>query len=183
MTRIIVIGALVYDIVFDVPDWVEPNRAVHATEVTVSPGGKGLNQAVAARLLGAEDVRLVGCVGDDAFGAELVQAAARVGVNTDWVRRHQEARTSLASIVVKDNLPGFIGAPDASRRVDRRQVEEALEDLRPGDILLVNFEVKQPVVRYALELGRGKGALNVLNPAPFSRATALFLSICRWLMC
>ena len=121
MTRITVMGALVYDIVFDVPDWVEPNHAVHATEVTVSPGGKALNQAVAACLLGADDVRLIGCVGDDAFGADMLQAAARFGVNTDCVRRHPTARTSLAGIVVKDNLPGFIGAPDASRRVDRRQ--------------------------------------------------------------
>ncbi|MCY3780718.1 MAG: ribokinase [Chloroflexi bacterium] len=179
MPRIYVIGALVYDIVFDVPDWVEPNRAVHATEVTVSPGGKALNQAVAACLLGADDVRLVGCVGDDPFGAELLQAAARFGVNTDCVRRHPTARTSLAGIVVKDNLPGFIGAPDASRHVDRRQVEEALVDLCPGDILLVNFEVSQPVVRFALELGRGKGAVNVLNPAPFfTRDNFVFEYMC-----
>ena len=57
MPRIFVIGALVYDIIFDVPDWVAPNRAVHATTVTLSPGGKALNQAVAARSLGAADVR------------------------------------------------------------------------------------------------------------------------------
>ena len=167
MPRIYVIGALVYDIVFDVPDWVEPNRAVHATAVTFSPGGKALNQAVAARRLGADDVHLIGCVGDDIFGAELLSALRPYGVNTDCVRLHPAARTSLASIVVMDNLPGFIGAPDASRRVDQNQIDTALADLRPDDILLVDFEVPQPVVQFALELGRAKGATNVLNPAPF----------------
>lgn len=176
MPRIHVIGALVYDIVFDVPDWVQPNRAVHATEVTVSPGGKALNQAAAARLLGADDVRLIGCVGDDVFGAELLRAVAQYGVNSDCVRRLHDARTSLAGIVVKDNLPGFIGAPDASRRVDRNHIEEALADLRAGDILLVDFEVRQPVVQFALEQGRAKGAINVLNPAPFFTRDAFVIN-------
>ena len=167
MRRIFVVGALVYDIVFDLPDWVEPNRAVHAREVTISPGGKALNQAVAARKLGADDVRLVGCVGADLFGAEMLAALRQAGVNADGVKTHPSARTSIASIIVKDQLPAFIGAPDASRRVDRDQIEAALADLRADDILLVNFELPQPLVRVALELGRDKGAVTALNPAPF----------------
>ncbi len=167
MHSITVIGALVYDMVFEVPDWVFPDQAVHASQVTISPGGKALNQAAAAARLGADDVRLVGCVGDDLFGAEMLKALRHVGVNTDGVRVHESARTSIASIVVMDKQPGFIGAPDASRRIDRKQILEALDDLRPGDILLVNFELPQPLVQFALALGRGKGAVTVLNPAPF----------------
>ena len=120
MPRITVIGALVYDIVFDVPDWVAPNQAVHASQATLSPGGKALNQATAARRLGAEDVRLVGCVGDDVFGAEMLAALRQEGVNVDQVRQLKTSRTSIAAIVVKENLPGFIGAPDASRKSQRR---------------------------------------------------------------
>ena len=165
--RIYVIGALVYDMVFEVPDWLAPNQAVHASQVTMSPGGKGLNQAVAARLLGADDARLIGCVGDDSLGAEMLAALRRFGVNAEAVAVHESARTSLASIIVKDNLPAFIGAPDASRRINRQQISHALADMRPGDILLVNFEVSQPLVQFALEMGRAKGAHNTLNPAPF----------------
>ena len=167
MPRIHVIGALVYDVVFDVPDWVEPNRAVHASQLTLSPGGKALNQATAARRLGAEDVRLIGCVGDDIFGAEMLAALRRDAVDIDFVYRHPTAQTSLAGIVVKDNLPAFVGAPDASRRIDAAHLEAALADLAPGDILLVDFEIPQPMVQHALRLGRAGGAVNVLNPAPF----------------
>ena len=167
MRRIFVIGALVYDIVFEVPDWVEPNRAVHATRLTISPGGKALNQATAAARLGETAVHLIGCVGDDIFGCEMLSALRVEGVNIDHVRVHASARTSMAGIVVKDHLPGFIGAPDASRRVSEAQVREALRDLRADDILLVDFEIPQPLVGFALQSGRDVGATTVLNPAPF----------------
>ena len=167
MPRIVIIGALVYDMVFDVPDWVQPNRAVHASGLTISPGGKGLNQAAAASRLGAETVRLVGCVGADIFGAEMVAALQQVGVDTAHIEVHPDARTSIAAIIVREQLPGFIGAPDASRRVSRSQIHAATADLRPGDVLLVGFEVPQPLVAYALQLGRDAGAITVVNPAPF----------------
>lgn len=167
MSRIVVIGALVYDFVFEVPDWVAPNRAVHASKATMTPGGKALNQAAAAALLGADDVRLVGCVGADMLGDDMLAALEDVGVNTRHIRRQPKARTSIASIVVMDNVPGFIGAPAASRMVDEGQIREALADLRAGDIVLVDFEIPQPLVQFALEQARAAGAITVLNPAPY----------------
>ncbi len=185
MPRIVIIGALVYDMVFDVPDWVQPNRAVHARGLTISPGGKGLNQAAAASRLGAEEVQLVGCVGDDIFGAEMVAALQKAGVDTTHIAVHPAARTSIAAIIVREQLPGFIGAPDASRRVSKTQIQQALADLRPGDVLLVGFETPQPLVAYALQLGRKAGAITVVNPAPFFTRDAFvidYLPLVDWLI-
>jgi len=167
MLPIFVIGTLVYDIVFDVPAWVAANQAVHASQATLSPGGTALKPAMAARRLGAVDVRLVGCVGHDVLGAEMLLALRQQDVNVEQVPRLKSSRTSIAAIVVKENLPGFIGAPDASRRVCEDHIREALADLRAGDILLIDFEIPQPQVAFALQLGREAGAINVLNPAPF----------------
>lgn len=167
MTRIVVIGALVYDFVFEAPDWASPNRAVHAARATMSPGGKALNQAAAAARLGAEDVRLVGCVGDDMLGDDMIAALERVGVDTRHINRHRTALTSIASILVVDSVPGFIGAPDASRLVDEAQILQALADVEPGDIVLVDFEIPQPMAQFALARARTAGATTVLNPAPF----------------
>lgn len=175
MPRIYVIGALVYDIVFDVPDWLSPNQAVHARQVTLSPGGKALNQAIAARRMGAEDVRLVGCVGDDIFGAEMLAALRQEGVNVDNVRQLRSSRSSIAGIVVKDSQPGFIGAPSASRMVNGEQIRLALADMTAGDILLLSFEVPQSQVPFALQLGREACAVTVLNPAPFFTREAFVL--------
>ncbi|MCY4539095.1 MAG: ribokinase [Chloroflexi bacterium] len=166
MPRIHVIGALVYDLVFNVPDWIEPNRAVHASRVTLSPGGKALNQAAAARLLGA-DVALIGAVGDDLFGAQMLHELRSIGVNIDHVITHDSARTSLASIVVKDMVPGFIGAPDASRKLGEGDIDRALRNLQKDDLLLIDFEIPQELVQYALTRAKNAGAATVVNPAPF----------------
>ncbi|MDE2859641.1 MAG: ribokinase [Chloroflexota bacterium] len=166
MPRIHVIGALVYDLVFNIPDWIEPNRAVHASRVTLSPGGKALNQAAAARLLGA-DVALIGCVGDDLFGAQMLRELRNIGLNIDHVMTLDSARTSLASIVVKDMVPGFIGAPDASRKISAGHIDKALRNLHKDDLLLIDFEIPQELVHYALTLARNAGATTLLNPAPF----------------
>ncbi|MCY4070593.1 MAG: ribokinase [Chloroflexi bacterium] len=166
MPRIHVIGALVYDLVFNVPDWIEPNRAVHASQVTLSPGGKALNQAAAACLLGG-DVALIGCVGDDLFGAQMLQELRNIGVNIDHVIVHDSARTSLASIVVKDMVPGFIGAPDASRKIGQDDIDQALRNLQKQDLLLIDFEIPQELVHHALTLAKNAGATTVVNPAPF----------------
>ncbi len=166
MPRIHVIGALVYDLVFQIPDWIEPNRAVHASQLTLSPGGKALNQAAAARLLGA-DVALIGCVGDDLFGAQMLRDLRSIGLNLDHVKVHDSARTSLASILVKDMVPGFIGAPDASRKIDEGDIDKALRNLHNDDLLLIDFEVPQALVHYALAAAKRAGIRTVLNPAPF----------------
>ena len=179
MSRIYVIGALVYDIVFEVPDWVVPDRAVHASKATPSPGGKALNQAIAARRLGAEDVHLVGCVGADLFGAEMLTTLRREGVNVDRVRQLRSSPTSIAGIVVYDGLPAFIGAPSASRMVSKDHIRAALADMRADDILLLNFEIPQPQVMFALQLAREARATTVLNPAPFFTRDAFVVDYLR----
>ena len=175
MPKIIVIGALVSDIIFEVPHWVQQNNAVHASHVTLSPGGKGLNQAVAARRLGG-DVSLVGCVGKDVFGGELLSILKAEDVNIEHVAQHETARTSLVGIIVKDNIPGFIGAPDASKKVTEEDILHALDELTSDDILLLGFEIPQPLVQFALQIGRDKGATTVVNPGPYFTTDSFVLT-------
>lgn len=175
MPKIYVVGALVYDIIFDVPDWIKQNSAVHADHVTLSPGGKGLNQAAAASRLGA-DVALIGCVGNDMFGDELLSLLTIEGVDLDGVTKLQNARTSLVSVIVKDNIPGFIGAPDASKKITEIDIRKALAPMTADDILLLDFEIPQPLVQLAAQIGHDKGTTIVLNPAPFFTTDSFVLN-------
>lgn len=175
MPKIFVLGALVSDIIFEVPDWVAQDRSVHANRVTLSPGGKALNQAAAANRLGA-DVALIGCVGNDAFGDELLSVMNVEGVNIDYVVKHESAKTSIVGIIVKDNVPGFIGAPDASKKITQTDIERALNTLTSDDILLVGFEIPQPLIQFALQMARDKGAITVLNPAPYFTTDAFVMT-------
>src|SRR5579862_5070810 len=78
--RVTVVGSLNMDISVTVPSLPGPGMTVLGSAARFSPGGKGGNQAVAAARLGAE-VDMVGCVGDDAFGQQLL--ANRVVADAD----------------------------------------------------------------------------------------------------
>src|SRR5581483_9152776 len=100
MPRIAVAGSLNYDLVAAVPHLPRAGEAVHATSVSRVPGGKGFNQAVAARRLGA-DVVMAGAVGHDGFGDEFVALLDQLGIDRRHVVR-SAAPTGLAVPMVDE---------------------------------------------------------------------------------
>ncbi len=166
MGRLFVIGAAVLDVAFDVNEWPAQNRSIYAQATRISAGGKGLNQAIAARRLGAT-VNLIACVGRDDPATLLLNTLKAEAVSTDFVIRHPTAQTSVVGMIVYNSLPGYIGAPAASKQITSEQVTIALRSLTPQDVLLVNFEAPQEVVRSALALAHSAGARSILNPAPY----------------
>src|SRR5580765_5768970 len=95
--RITVLGSLNMDISVTVPRLPEPGATVLGSAARFTPGGKGANQAVAAARLGAE-VRMVGCVGDDAFADEALAGLREAEIDLDV--REVEGGTGVALIVV-----------------------------------------------------------------------------------
>ena len=80
--RILVVGSINVDIVALTERLPTPGETVTGGTLLINHGGKGANQAVAARRLGA-DVRFIGCVGEDTFGLELRQSMAAEGIGVD----------------------------------------------------------------------------------------------------
>jgi ribokinase len=79
--RVVVVGSANVDFTVHAPRLPQPGETVSDGTLLVAHGGKGANQAVAARRLGAE-VRLIACVGDDASGADIRTALARDRIDT-----------------------------------------------------------------------------------------------------
>jgi ribokinase len=132
----------------------------------VARGGKGANQAVAARRLGAE-VRLIGCVGDDASGHEVRQALAGEGIGVDALLTTTTAPTGTALIMVDAGGRNQIAvAPGANRALTPEAVGRRAEDFAWAEVVVVSLEVPLASARQALESARRHGALTVLNPAP-----------------
>jgi ribokinase len=97
----------------------------------VNHGGKGANQAVAARRLGAE-VRFVACVGDDASGRDIRAALQAEGVGVDGVMVTREAATGTALIVVdQQGRNQIVVAPGANWRLSAEHVARARR-ISPG---------------------------------------------------
>jgi len=176
--RVTVLGSLNMDISVTVPELPGPGATVLGGDASFTPGGKGANQAVAAARLGA-DVRMVGCVGRDEFGARLTAALAAEGVDTTAVTGVPDAPTGLAMITVDASGENIITvAPGANHRV-------ADPDLGEPGTLVVSAEIPLETVRQALALARKQHIRCLLNLAPAPpehQAKALLAEGVDWLV-
>ena len=163
---IVVFGSLNVDLVFPVEALPEPGETVLTEAYGTVPGGKGANQAVAAaRALGSPgEVMMVGCVGEDGFGAFVLDAMREAGVDVSPVIRTKRP-TGCASIGVdREGRNAITVASGANLDAAASMVPDAW--LETGTVLLLQNEVP---MRENLALARraaGRGARVILNAAP-----------------
>jgi ribokinase len=154
-----------------------PGETVTDGTLLVAHGGKGANQAVAARRLNA-DVRLIGCVGDDASGREVRQALAAEGVGVDALLTSPTGATGTALIVVDAGGRNQIAvAPGANRALTLADVDGRDADFAWAQVVVVSLEVPLGSARRALERARHHGAVTILNPAPWPECGVDFLNL------
>lgn len=166
MPRVCVIGSANVDYAVSLPRLPRPGETVSGGTLLVNLGGKGANQAVAARRLGGE-VRLVGRVGDDAAGAEIRARLGDMGIDVTGLLALPGVATGTALIVVDAEGRNQIAvAPGANHRLEVAGVREHEASIRWAEVLVCQLETPLPVVRWALERARAAGVITVLNPAP-----------------
>src|SRR6478672_1157789 len=102
MAKVAVVGSINMDLVVRVPRFPLAGETILGHAFQTIPGGKGANQAVAARRLGAE-VALIGCVGSDAFGDILRRNLTQEGIDTDQIGVDAAQETGVALITVEDS--------------------------------------------------------------------------------
>jgi ribokinase len=149
----------------------KPGETVAGGTFSMAPGGKGANQALAARRAGAQ-VRHVSAVGDDAFADLALDLLKQGGVDLSQLRK-ADAATGIAMIFVDaagENVIAIL--PGANGTVSAEDASRGLADLKAGDTVLVQQEVPQAATRKALEMARERGARSILNTAPFLPDTA-----------
>ncbi|HJU20680.1 MAG TPA: ribokinase [Stellaceae bacterium] len=158
---ILVFGSINIDVVVPVPHLPEAGETVLGGDYALLPGGKGANQAVAARRAGAE-VALAGAVGADSFSAVALGGLA--GVDTGLVRA-VEAPTGCALIMVGEGGENLIAvASGANRHVRADQVPDAL--LTPQTLVLAQMEVPFAETQTLMRRARARGGFCLLNLAP-----------------
>ena len=170
MPRVLVVGSANVDFTVATPRLPQPGETVTDGTLLVNHGGKGANQAVAARRLGA-DVRLIGCLGRDASGTAIRAALAQEGVGVDGILESPTAHTGTALIVVDPAGENQIAvAPGANRALTAAHVGACSADFAWADIVVCQLEVPLECVAVALGLARTHGAITILNPAPVPAA-------------
>lgn len=177
--QVLVVGSLNADLTVRTDRFPGPGETVTGSDLTVSPGGKGGNQAAAAGLLGA-DVRMLGNVGDDAHGRLLVGRLESARVDVRRVRTMGDAVTGCAVITVDaagENT--IVVAPGANRRLTADDVRSAQDffTVRPGSVLTLCLEVAIEVVLAAAQAARAAGVRVLLNISPYQQVPPELLAV------
>ena len=165
MKKIFVVGSLNSDLVIHAPYMPVGGETLMGSDFETNNGGKGANQACACAKLGGE-VYMCGCVGNDAFGQELINSLGCDGVHTDFIRKIDKTPTGVAVIVVTQGENRIILDSGANGFLDKSDIDKMLELANEGDIYLTQLENPISVVGYGLKRAKEKGLLVVLNPAP-----------------
>jgi ribokinase len=143
-----------------------PGETVFGQEFHTTPGGKGANQAVAAARLGAS-VKMVGRVGQDAFGPVLLQGMRREGIDVSDVAVDPENSSGIAMILLDSDKQNYIIAIyGANLACDAAQAEALDSALVGADALLMQLETPLDVCLHAARKAQELGVTVVWDPAP-----------------
>jgi len=164
MPNIIVVGSLNADLVVRAPRFPQPGETISGEDLKIIPGGKGANQSVAAARQGAS-VAMVGRVGNDSFGPELINNLKHNGVDTAHVQIDAEAATGTATIIVDvKGQNSIVLSPGGNGRVSPADLNTvSFSDYK---LLLLQLEIPLEPVLAAAKRAKEKGLRVVLNPAP-----------------
>jgi len=168
---ITVFGSINLDLIGKVSRIPLPGETVPGSSFSTAAGGKGANQALAAKRAGAM-VRLVGAVGKDNM-AEQALALLKAG-NVDLTAvRHLDQQQGVAMILVDDAGENIIGIlPGANGAMTPDEADKAVGNLSSKDVLVVQQEIPQAATMRALGLARLNGSTSILNTAPFLDTTS-----------
>lgn len=164
--RIAVIGSANTDLTTFTEVFPRPGETLFGRTFEMGFGGKGANQAVAARLCGA-DVLMVAKVGNDLFGRATLDNFASFGIDTKHVQTVPDAPTGVAPIFVEPNGQNrIIVVKGANDRLMPADVDAAAADLRNVDAIILQFEIPLATVYHGIRFARAHNIRCIVNPAP-----------------
>ncbi len=164
---ITVFGSINMDLVATTDRLPKPGETVAGNGFATAAGGKGANQALAARRAGAT-VRMAGAVGTDGFAEPALALLADAGTDLDAVR-HVPGPTGTALILVGgDGENVIVVVPGANGAVTAEDAAAAVAGLKAGDTLMLQLEVPGAAVETALTAAKAAGIRTILNLAPLT---------------
>jgi len=164
--RIAVVGSANTDLITFSDAFPRAGETIFGQNFDLGFGGKGANQAIAARLCGAE-VLMVARVGSDLFGEATIKNFASFGVDTTHVRVVQGTSTGVAPIFVEPNGQNrIIVVKGANDRLTPAEVDAAAAQLRGVDTIILQFEIPLETIYHTVRFARAHDIRCIVNPAP-----------------
>ncbi|UVI30148.1 ribokinase [Paenibacillus spongiae] len=164
--QIVVVGSLNMDMVVSLNHRPARGETVLGSDFFMNAGGKGANQAVAASKLGAT-VAMIGKVGSDLFGEQLLANLAEAGVDCHAIETITEDATGVAFVTLdSEGDNSIVVAPGANLRLTPEDVERHEELIKQAKLLMVQLEVPLETVKAAIAIARRYKVPVLLDPAP-----------------
>lgn len=179
--RITVVGSTMIDLIAYTDRAPGPGETVVGREFRMGFGGKGANQAVMARLLGAE-VSMVNCVGDDDYGRMTLENFASFGIDTTHVAVVAGSSGVAPIWVEADGTNRIIVIPGANHALTPDRAAAAIDEIAAPDVVIGQFEIPQPVTAAAFAAAKRRGAVTIINPAPAHDLAEALLEVADWLV-
>jgi ribokinase len=175
--KILVLGNSNVDFVLTIPRFHQSGETILADSLGIFFGGKGANQAVAAKRLGAE-VALVTKVGNDHYGKSYRRHLTRNGLDQKLILRDKKLPTGTAVIELtpkgENRIVSFLGANGSLSVDDLRRLARYW---RGVNVFVTQLEVPLPSVEKGLKMAKEQGAVTLLNPSPPAQLSRRILSL------
>lgn len=164
--NVCILGSINMDLVLRVNRLVKPGETILSKDFKKVSGGKGANQAVAAKRLGA-NVSFIGMVGADDNGFEIVKAFKEDKIDVSHIKVSNNDPTGMAIITVDDDgRNSIVVVPGANMKIDNTSIEEAKDVIKDSKLLIAQFETSIEATIKAFKVAKENGVITILNPAP-----------------
>lgn len=165
MKKVVVIGSINMDLVTQCKRAPLGGETLFGDRFFQVPGGKGANQAVAIGKL-VSSVTMLGKVGEDSFGEELINSLKMANVETRFIEKTKTS-SGIAKIVVEENGQNrILVVAGANNEVDRDYVDRNIDVIKECDIVVAQLEIPLETVEYVFKKAKEFGKMTILNPAP-----------------
>lgn len=166
MNKVCVLGSINMDLVIKVNEMPKEGETILSESFEKIAGGKGANQAVAARRCG-NIVSMIGKIGKDDNGKILKGLLEEDSIDTNLIFEDENEPTGMAVITVNKNGNNSITVISGSNMtLNKDEIEKSKEIIENSDILISQFEVPEEVILEAFKIAKENNKITILNPAP-----------------
>lgn len=166
MNKVCVLGSINMDLVIKVKDMPKVGETILSKSFEKIAGGKGANQAVAAKRCGNE-VSMIGKIGLDDNGKALKRLLEDDEIDTSLIFEDEKNPTGMAMITVDENSDNSIIVISGSNmKINESEIEKSREKIKNSDILISQFETPEDMTIKAFNIAKENGKITILNPAP-----------------
>lgn len=177
MNKVCVIGSMNMDLVLKVNDVPRVGETILSKSVEKIAGGKGANQAVAAKRCGAQ-VAMIAKIGKDENGQILKGILEEDNIDVKYVFEDKKEATGMAIIMVNENgNNSIIVVAGSNMTINEHEIEASVEKIKESDILIAQFETSEEMTLKAFQKAKELGKVTILNPAPAKKINDELLKV------